>query len=154
MWEIKVIAKDLFKKISNTSNIIIDKITNTNTMNKKSFLSVLKLVGVGLLSGGINGFFGAGGGLLLVPLISIACKDDSKKAHATTLMCVLFMCIASSIIYFVKKQFDFYLILWCGIGSVIGSFIGTKLLKKLKNNIIDLIFSIVLIIAGVCMIIF
>ncbi|MBR7172358.1 MAG: sulfite exporter TauE/SafE family protein [Clostridia bacterium] len=122
--------------------------------NKNKFFDILKLVGVGVVSGIINGFFGAGGGLLLVPLISFVQKDNSKKAHATTLVCVMFMCIASSVIYFLKKQIDYKLVLVCGIGSLIGSLVGTKLLKNLKNNIIDLVFSGVLILAGVCMIIF
>lgn len=121
---------------------------------KEKFLDILKLVGVGIVAGFINGFFGAGGGLLLVPMISFVQKDDSKTAHATTLACVLFMCITSSVIYFVKNELDYKLILVCLIGSLIGSFVGTKLLKKLKNNIINLIFSVVLVVAGVCMIIF
>ncbi len=122
--------------------------------NNNKILNIFKFVGVGILSGVINGFFGAGGGLLLVPMITMVAKDDSKKAHATTLVCVMFMCLASSIIYFVKKQLDYKLILVCAIGSLIGSLIGTKLLKNLKNNVIDLVFSIVLIVAGVSMIIF
>lgn len=136
--------------------IIIDnKINTNNEMEKKiKFLNILKLVGIGVISGSINGFFGAGGGLLLVPMITIFNKNDSKTAHATTLFCVMFMCIASSIVYFVNRQINFKLILICGIGGLIGSLIGTKLLKKLKNNIIDLVFSIVLIVAGLFMIIF
>lgn len=122
--------------------------------NKNKFLDCLKLVGIGIVSGLINGFFGAGGGLLLVPMITMIDKNDSKIAHATTLVCVLFMCLASSIIYFVKGQIDYKYILVCGIGSLIGSLIGTKLLKKLKNNIIDLVFSVVLVVAGVFMILF
>ena len=118
--------------------------------NKNNFLDCLKLVGIGIVSGLINGFFGAGGGLLLVPMITMIDKNDSKIAHATTLVCVLFMCLASSIIYFVKGQIDYKYILVCGIGSLI----GTKLLKKLKNNIIDLVFSVVLVVAGVFMILF
>jgi uncharacterized membrane protein YfcA len=122
--------------------------------NSENILDFLKLVGVGIVAGFINGFFGAGGGLLLVPLISYVGHKNSKVAHATTLGCVLVMCLASSVFYFVKKQVDFKLWLVCGIGSLIGGFVGTKLLKKLKNNVIDLIFSVVLMIAGVCMIIF
>lgn len=123
-------------------------------IKKEKILEVLKLVGVGVLAGVVNGFFGAGGGLLIVPLFSMVCKLDSKTTHATTLGCVLFMCISSSIIYFVKHELDFKLILVCGIGSFVGSLIGTKLLKNLKNNVIDLVFSMVLIIAGVSMILF
>ena len=127
---------------------------NNEIKKENKYLDVFKFIGIGFLSGIINGFFGAGGGLLLVPMINIVAKDDAKKAHATTLACVMFMCLASSIIYFVKKQLNFNLILVCGIGSLMGSLIGTKLLKKLKNNIIDLLFSIVLVLAGVCMIFF
>ena len=125
-----------------------------NDKISKNFLDVVRLVAVGLVAGFINGFFGAGGGLLLVPMISYVGNKNSKISHATTLACVLVMCVASSIFYFVKKQVDFKLWLVCGIGSLIGGFVGTKLLKKLKNNVIDLVFSVVLMVAGVCMIIF
>lgn len=138
--------------------IIIDKKNNTNYMcnklKREKFISVLKLVGVGIISGLVNGFFGAGGGLLLVPMITLINKDDSKTAHATTLACVLFMCLSSSVMYIVKKQVAWKLVLVCLIGSLVGSLTGTKLLKSLKNNVIDLIFSIILIVAGVAMIIF
>ena len=72
--------------------------------NSENILDFLKLVGVGLVAGFINGFFGAGGGLLLVPLISYVGNKNSKVAHATTLGCVLVMCLASSVFYFVKKH--------------------------------------------------
>lgn len=136
--------------------IIIDKKQNTSYVkkeNKIKFFDITKLVLVGVVAGFINGFFGAGGGLLLVPMIHYVSKRNSKVAHATTLVCVMFMCVASSVLYIVKKQVDYTLFLCCGIGSVIGSLVGVKLLKKLKNKIIDLVFSFVLITAGVLMIV-
>ena len=99
--------------------------------NKKELVKILEFVGVGLVAGFVNGFFGAGGGLLLVPMIGAVGGADSKKSHATTLGCVLVMCVASSVVYFVKRQVDFKVWLVCGIGSVIGSLVGTKLLKNL-----------------------
>ena len=123
-----------------------------NDKNRKNFSDIAKLVAVGLVAGFVNGFFGAGGGLLLVPMIGYVGDKNSKVAHATTLACVLVMCVASSFFYIVKKQVDFKLWTVCVIGSLIGGFLGTKLLKKLKNNVIDLVFSLVLILAGVCMI--
>lgn len=121
---------------------------------KKKFLKYFSLFGVGTVAGFVNGFFGAGGGLLLVPMITFVGKVKSKTAHATTLMCVLFMCIASSIMYFIKREIDYKLVLLCTIGGLVGSLAGTKLLQKLKNNFIDLIFSFILVAAGVLMIIF
>jgi len=114
----------------------------------------IKLTLIGIISGIVNGFFGAGGGLVIVPMLKKFDKQDSKTIHATTLGCVLFMCLSSSIIYFVNECIDFKLVLFCTIGSLIGSAVAVKLLKKLKNIYIDLIFSGVLIIAGISLIIF
>lgn len=114
----------------------------------------LKLTLIGIISGLVNGFFGAGGGLIIVPMIKKFDNKNSKVVHATTLGCVMFMCLSSSVVYIIEKCIDFKLVLFCTIGSLIGSVLAVKLLKNLKNNYIDLIFSFVLIIAGLSLIIF
>lgn len=121
---------------------------------KEKFLRSLKLVIIGVVSGVINGFFGAGGGLVIVPMLKKFDTKNSKVVHATTLGCVMFMCLSSSVIYFMNGCIDFKLVLFCLIGSLIGSFVSVKLLKNLKNIYIDLIFSCVLIIAGLSLIFF
>lgn len=120
------------------------------TLNSKQ---VIIFIGVGLVGGLINGLFGAGAGLVLVPLIQLASKLDEKKVHATTLACVLLMCVVSSIIFVVNKQVDYKLTMWCLIGSLAGAVLGTVLLQKFKNRIINLIFSCILVLAGVLMIV-
>lgn len=122
-------------------------------MKKIKLKEIIILISVGIVGGLINGLFGAGAGLLLVPLIKWVSKLDEKKVHATTLSCVLLMCVVSSVIFFVKKQIDYKLTLWCLIGSLIGAVTGTVLLQKFKNRVIDLIFSCLLIVAGVMMIV-
>ena len=122
-------------------------------MRKPKKKEIFMLGGAGFLSGIVNGFFGAGSGLILVPLIKIIYKLDEKQTHATTLVCVMFSCLFTAGVYIIKKQVDWSLILWCLIGSVIGGLIGTVCLKNLKNSVIDLLFSLVLIVAGVLMII-
>ena len=124
-----------------------------NNEKKKVILKYVKLVLIGLFSGAVNGFFGTGGGLALVPLCRYVANLETKKAHATTLTCVWLMCICGSIVYFAHNVFDIKLILVCLVGSIFGSLIGTRLLKNLKNNVIDLIFSLVLVTAGVIMIV-
>ena len=64
--------------------IIIDKKQNTSYVkkeNKIKFFDITKLVLVGVVAGFINGFFGAGGGLLLVPMIHYVSKRNSKVAQ-------------------------------------------------------------------------
>ena len=123
-------------------------------MRKPRCKEVFLLAGTGVLSGVVNGIFGAGSGLILIPLIKIISKLNEKQTHATTLVCVLFMCLFSSTVYIVKKQVDYSILIWCLIGSVAGGILGSVFLKKLKNEVIDLLFSLVLILAGVFMIIF
>ena len=136
--------------------IIIDKISNNICVmeNELSFKKILIFIIVGLVAGFVNGFFGAGGGLVLVPMITFLAKIDQKKAHATTMFCVLFMCLCSSVVYVVNGWVDYMLVLYCLIGGIVGSLIGTFLLQKLKNNVIDLLFSIALLCAGIFMIVF
>lgn len=122
-------------------------------MKKLKAKRIILLILVGVLGGTINGLFGAGAGLLLVPLIKLVSKLDDKKVHATTLGCVMLMCISSSVVFFVNKQIDFKLTLWCFIGSLAGAILGTVLLQKFKNKVINLIFSGLLIVAGVLMIV-
>jgi uncharacterized membrane protein YfcA len=62
-------------------------------MKKKIF----KILG-GFIAGLINGLFGAGGGLLLVPLL----KNDGlsvRKAHATSIIIITILCAFSSLFY-------------------------------------------------------
>ena len=133
--------------------IFFIKIENNNYMKKFKTKEILLLILVGLFGGAINGLFGAGAGLLLVPLIKLVTKLDEKKVHATTLACVMIMCVSSSVVFFVNKQIDYKLVLWCLIGSICGAILGTILLQKFKNKVINLIFSCLLIGAGVLMII-
>ena len=123
-------------------------------MSKLSAKQKILLILVGVFGGLINGLFGAGAGLLLVPLIELVSKLNEKKVHATTLACVMFMCVASSLVFLLNEQVDFGLTMWCFVGSLIGAILGTFLLQKFKNKIINLIFSCLLISAGVLMIVF
>ena len=122
-------------------------------MKKFTAKQIILLIIVGVFGGVINGLFGAGAGLLLVPLIKIVSKLEEKKVHATTLGCVLFMCVASSVIFIINKQVDFELTLWCFGGSLVGAILGTFLLQKFKNKVINIIFSCLLVVAGVLMIV-
>lgn len=116
-------------------------------------IQVILLIFLGIAVGFINGFLGAGGGMLLVPLIILILKMDTKVAHATAILIILPVCIASGVLYIVKGAFDFKIFLPCLIGTIIGGIIGSKILSKLKNNIITGIFSVVMIAAGVIMIV-
>lgn len=108
---------------------------------------------IGLTVGFINGFFGGGGGMIVVPLLIFALGLRDKTAHATALLIILPLCMVSSIVYICNGVVDWGQTLFVGIGACIGGLIGASLLKKLSNKAIRIIFSIIMLIAGIKMII-
>lgn len=116
-------------------------------MKKKTEL-VLKCGG-GLLIGFINGFFGGGGGMLCVPLLEKILNEPTKKAHATAILIILPISIASAVTYFINGYFTLTGTLATGGGVVAGGALGALLLKKLPSFVVGIIFALMMIGVGI-----
>jgi len=119
------------------------------TNNFKKWQEICILVAAGLGIGFINGFLGAGGGILLVPVLTGVIKEPVKVAHATAVVIILPLCVASGIVYIIKGFYDFSIGWKIVVGTIIGGTIGTILLKKLTSDWISLVFAIVMVVAGI-----
>lgn len=109
--------------------------------------AVMVFGGIGI--GFANGFFGGGGGMLCVPLLDKAFKEETKVAHATAMLIILPITIASAVTYVAGGVFDLKLTLAVGGGVIAGGVIGALLLKKLKSEAIAVIFAVLMVAAGV-----
>ncbi len=112
----------------------------------------LKLFLIGICAGFITGFFSTGGGMIVLPALIYFMKMDEKNARATTVFVILPMVITAAVFYYRDKYFDVSLGIKCAIGGIIGGFIGTRLLKKIPNKYLKIVFILFLVYAGVCMI--
>ena len=119
-------------------------------MNKEKSKLFLYLL-FGVLIGFINGFLGGGGGMLVVAILLAIGKLPQNNAHATALMIILPISIVSAVIYLLNGNGDWQKILYATIGVVVGGIVGALLLNKLNGKVTKLIFSFILIIAGVKM---
>ena len=124
---------------------------NLNNNKGKNSL-FLKLFG-GLVVGVTNGFFGGGGGMVLVPLMTLFMRVEEKKAHATAISIILPLSIASSIFYITIENFELNTLLFVMAGVFVGGILGATLLKKLSNKIIGLMFAVIMILAGMRLIV-
>ena len=102
---------------------------------------MIKKALVGLFAGFISGFFSTGGGMILVPAFVYLLDVPSKKARGTSIFCILMMVITSSIFYHKGHYIDWKVGVLCGIGGAIGGFFGSKLLKKLPERILKIVFT-------------
>jgi uncharacterized membrane protein YfcA len=102
----------------------------------------------GAVAGLLNGLFGAGGGTVVVPLFE---KDgmESKKAHATSIAVILPLSIISICLYMYKMTPPWEEALrFCPLG-IVGALIGSAILKKIGNRVLQKIFAGILLISAV-----
>lgn len=117
----------------------------------KSNIKKAIISGVGL--GAVNGFFGGGGGMIAVPILSGALGYSGKQAHATAILVIAPVCLVSALIYIIGGFTRADVIIPATIGNVTGGLVGAELLGKIPEIWTDLIFIAVLIVAGVKMVI-
>ncbi len=123
-------------------------VKNEKTHDKNSKKTVLFSILTGAFAGLINGLFGGGGGMVVVPMLSTLLKYQSKKAHATAILIILPLSIVSGILYFVFGSFDFNAGIPVIIGAIIGGGVGAFLLSKLSAKWVVYIFCVIMAIAG------
>ncbi len=111
---------------------------------KNYFKPTVLGVGVGV----VNGVFGAGGGMLAVPLLKKSGLNQ-KDAHANAVAVILPITIISAILYLVKGTVtlgDSFAFIPTGL---LGSVIATFALQKFSNKLLQKIFAAFMIYAGV-----
>ena len=118
-------------------------------MNKSIFLYAI----AGIAAGIVSGFFGAGGGMILVPFLTLVLKKEEVEARATTILCIFCMVLISSIFYYRENSIDWYVAVKASIGGIIGGVLGSKLLITLDKKILQIIFIVLFIYSGIKMII-
>ena len=111
--------------------------------------NLFKLLLCGFFVGFINGFWGGGGGMICVPVLTYILKIPEKIAHATTILIILPLTISSLIVYLIKTNIDFKITTFVGIGFVLGGVIGAMLLKSINNVILRIVFNIIIIAGGI-----
>ncbi len=111
-----------------------------------------KKIIIGILAGIICGLFGTGGGMILVPTFVYMLKVEPRKARATSLCCMLVMVITSSIFYYKNNYINWQVGLLCAIGGIAGGYLGAKLLRKVPDYILKIIFICFLVYASYSMI--
>ena len=100
-------------------------------------------------AGLVNGFFGGGGGMVLVPLLVLWCGLDQRKAFATSVAVILPLCALSAAIYLFRGGVDFAAALPYLAGGLLGGLLGGKLFKRLNMVWLRRGFALLILYGGV-----
>lgn len=110
-----------------------------------SFLPYLS----GALAGAVNGLFGTGGGILLVPLLLRVHKLPAQKAFATSLAIILPLSAVTLFVYLRQTPLDWQAAFPYLLGGAAGGFAAGKWLKRLPVVWLRRLFGALLVVAGV-----
>ena len=103
----------------------------------------------GAAAGAANGLFGAGGGMVLVPLLTKWAKVDDREAFATSISIVLPLCLISILVYTAKGSIDIMAALPYLMGGIIGGFVGGKVFKKVPTAVLHKALGIIILYGGI-----
>jgi uncharacterized membrane protein YfcA len=93
---------------------------------------VLLLILIGAIGGVLSGAFGVGGGIIMVPLLTIVARMDQRHAAATSLVAIIPAAIVGTVTYGFAGHLDVVAALLIAAGGVAGTFVGTRLLRRLS----------------------
>ena len=108
----------------------------------------VKKAGVGFVSGLIAGFFGSGGGIVVVEGLERAGLEE-RRAHATSIAVIFPICTVSAALYYSGGYVPLGDTLWLCAGSAAGGCIGALLLGRIKTKWLNRLFSLLMLAAGV-----
>lgn len=108
-----------------------------------------KPVIVGALAGILNGMFGAGGGLVLVPLLIGWIGMEQKQAFATSVAVMLPLSIASFALFCLRGGNVWEQALPYMLGGIIGGILSAKLFKNVSARWLHRTFSVLILYGGI-----
>jgi hypothetical protein len=106
---------------------------------------------VSYIAGIISGLLGVGGGIIKVPVMSLFMGMPIKACTATSNFMIGVTAAASASVYFVRGDVQPFIAAPVAVGVLLGAKSGARVMGYLKNDLIRLIFVIVLVITSVQM---
>ena len=97
------------------------------------------LVLVGILVGILSGFFGIGGGMILVPILMFL-GIDIKTAIGISIIQMVFSSLYGSYLNYKKGSLSIDEGIWVGIGGFVGGLFGARVSNMIPDSILQYMF--------------
>ncbi len=113
---------------------------------------LISLMLVGIIAGVMGALFGIGGGMIIVPILTILFGLAAKEAVAISLVGIVATSVGASSVYVKKRVSNIHLGLLLEVTTVFGAILGVFIASYLSNFAMTAIFSIVLTFTAIRMI--
>jgi uncharacterized membrane protein YfcA len=115
-------------------------------------LAVLGLVLLGLFAGGLGSLVGIGGGVVIVPVLTIIFGYDIKAAIAASLVAVVMTSITAASRYVRHGMVNTRVALTLELGTALGGLTGGLVGALIPATILSVVFGALLIVTGVLLV--
>ncbi len=107
-------------------------------------VSIIGLIGAGFPVGLLGGLFGIGGGIILIPILTLVIGLTPHVAVGTSLAAVLLSSIVGCSLYaFGSQAVDLGIIASLILGSLVGTMLGARLCNRLHAEHLHRLFAVV-----------
>lgn len=113
---------------------------------------LLQGVAIGLIAGLASGYVGVGGGFIMVPLMLSIIGIPMRKASGTSLIAVMILAIPGVIEQGIIGNINYLAGIAVVIGTIPGAVIGAKLVTKVPERTLRLLFGCFLIVAAIMLV--
>lgn len=115
--------------------------------------TIIYLVFIGVLAGIVSGFIGIGGGIIIVPGLIYLAGLTQIQAQGTSLALMLPpIGILAFMHYYKEGNVDLKVAGIVAVTFILGGFFGAKLAHKIDQNLVKIIFGVLMLLIAIKMI--
>ena len=108
---------------------------------------------IGLIAGWMSGLLGVGGGVIMVPLLTLIAGLSQHQAHATSLAAIVPIAAVGAIAFALDGEIDYAIAALLAIGSLIGAPFGARLMARTKEGPLKIAFGVLMVFVAVEMLV-
>jgi len=109
---------------------------------------IVSLLVGGAIVGILTGFFGVGGGFLIVPALVFITAMPIKRAINTSLLVIFVVSISGFVSHYSPSSMSWFVAMMFIVGGSVGMIFAIKIKSKLNDQVLQTMFSIMLLILG------
>ncbi len=123
---------------------------------KKSFKNFILTASIGVAAGFVNGFLGAGSGIILLWMLHkanpSAVPEATRDNFGSVVGIVLLLSTVSAVMYSDNGMVDAGSLFVFIPSGIVGGLLGAHITDRINTQILKLTFSVIIVIAGINMI--
>ena len=121
------------------------------TTKDKAPNRILRVLLAGTVVGFLTGFFGVGGGFVIVPALVLALDFSIQDAIGTSLLVIAVNSAISLSVRLSQSHIDWHVVMIFSIGALVGSVLGSRAASLFQGNALKKAFVILLVVLALYM---